>query len=140
MNKPCELNLDTRNVTNETRWYSSETTIRNLKFLIQSETALNAGETENYWVDQLEAIHQREHKDAWYFWIPEQVPDEDFSIKKEKNCANIGTRFSTAMLFKSQDWYSTDHGSHTPLQDEGDETMMDLVTGLQTRCEHKDPM
>ena len=38
-----------------------------------------------------------------------------------------------------QDWYSTDHGSHTPLQDEGDEPMMDLVTGLQTRCEHRDP-
>ena len=38
-----------------------------------------------------------------------------------------------------QDWYSTDHGSHTPLQDEGDEFMMDLVTGLQTRCEHRDP-
>ena len=35
-----------------------------------------------------------------------------------------------------QDWYSTDRGSHTPLQDEGDETMMDLVTGLQTRREH----
>ena len=32
-----------------------------------------------------------------------------------------------------QDWYSTDHGSHTPLQDEGDDPMMDLVTGLQTR-------
>ena len=31
-----------------------------------------------------------------------------------------------------QDWYSTDHGSHTPLQDDGDETMVDLVTGLQT--------
>ena len=30
-----------------------------------------------------------------------------------------------------QDWYSTDHGSHTPLQDEGDEPMMDLVTVLQ---------
>ena len=36
-----------------------------------------------------------------------------------------------------QDWYSTDHGSHTPLQDEGDKPMMDLVTGLQTRCEQR---
>ena len=35
-----------------------------------------------------------------------------------------------------QDWYSTDHDvSHTPLQDESDEPAMDLVTGLQTRCE-----
>ena len=31
-----------------------------------------------------------------------------------------------------QDWYSADHGSYTPLEDEGDEPMMDLVTGLQT--------
>ena len=37
-----------------------------------------------------------------------------------------------------QDSYSTDHGSHTPLQDEGDEPMMDLVTGLQTRCENRE--
>ena len=58
--------------------------------LIQSETALNAGETENHSMDQLEAIQQREHKDSRYFWIPEQVQDHDFSIKKEKNCANIG--------------------------------------------------
>ena len=37
-----------------------------------------------------------------------------------------------------QDWYSTDHGSRTPLQDEVEETMMDLVTRLQTKCEHRD--
>ena len=35
-------------------------------------------------------------------------------------------------------WYSADHGSTLPLQDEGDEPMMDLVTGLQTRCEYRD--
>ena len=34
-----------------------------------------------------------------------------------------------------QDWYSTDRGSHTPLQDEGDELILDLA---QTRCEHRD--
>ena len=32
-----------------------------------------------------------------------------------------------------QDWYATDHGSHTPPQDDGDELIVDLVTGLQTR-------
>ena len=32
-----------------------------------------------------------------------------------------------------QDWYSTDHGSHTPLQDDGDEPMVDLVKGRETR-------
>ena len=41
-------------------------------------------------------------------------------------------------LASLQDWHSTDHGSHTPPQDEGDEPMMDLVTGLQTRREHGD--
>ena len=51
--------------------------------LVQSETALDAGETKNYSTDQLEAKHQRGHKDARYFWIPEQVQDEDFNSKKE---------------------------------------------------------
>ena len=43
-----------------------------------------------------------------------------------------------------QDWYSTDHGPHTPLQDESDEPMMDLVKvcspekDTQTRREHGD--
>ena len=32
------------------------------------------------------------------------------------------------------------HGSHTPLQDEGDEPMMDLVTGMHTRGEYRDSM
>ena len=36
-----------------------------------------------------------------------------------------------------QDWYSTDHGSHTPLQDDGDESMIDLVTGFQPRHEQR---
>ena len=58
----------------------------------QSETALSAGETENSSTDLVDARHRREHKDARYFWIREQVRDEDFSIKKEKNCANVGTK------------------------------------------------
>ena len=33
-----------------------------------------------------------------------------------------------------QDWYSTDHGSTTPLQDVGDELLMDLDT--ETRRDH----
>ena len=41
-----------------------------------------------------------------------------------------------------QDWSPTDHGSHTPLQDEGDEPLMDLVKGCspdidtETRRDH----
>ena len=95
---------------------------------IQSVTALNVGETVNSLTDRLEAGQQREHKDMRYFWIQEQVRDEDFSIKKEKNCANVGTKpifvSSLQQHCKLQDWYSTDHGSHTPLQDDGDEPMM----------------
>ena len=43
-----------------------------------------------------------------------------------------------------QDWYSADRGSHTPLQDEGDEPLMDLVKDCspekdtETRREHGD--
>ena len=59
---------------------------------IQKVTALNVGETENSLTDRLEAGHPREHRDVRYFWIQEQVQDEDFSIKKEKNCANVGTK------------------------------------------------
>ena len=62
------------------------------EMLIQSETALNAGESENHSMDQLEAIHRREHKDARYFRRPEQVQDEGVCIKKEKDCTNIGKR------------------------------------------------
>ena len=46
-------------------------------------------EKEDHSMDQLEATHQREHKVALYFWMPEQVQDKEFSIKKEKNCANL---------------------------------------------------
>ena len=60
-----------------------------------------------------------------YFWILEQVRDEDFSIKKQTNIANVGTKpiidSRLQQHCKLQDWYSTDHGSHTPLQDDGDE-------------------
>ena len=104
---------------------------------IQSVTALNVGETENSLTDRLKAGQQREHKDMRYFWIQEQVRDEDFSIKKEKNCANVGTKPIFASVLqqhcKLQDWYSADHRSHTPLQDDGDVPMMDLAPRLQTR-------
>ena len=72
-----------------------------------------------------------------YLWIQEQVRDEDFSIKKEKNGANVGTKPIFASVLqqqcKLQDWYSSDHGSHTPLQDDGDEPMMGLAPRLQSQ-------
>ena len=100
--------------------------------LIQSETALNAGE-EDHSMDQLEATHQRKHKDARYFWIPEQVQGKDFSMKKEKNCANIGRMPITASVLQccsnGKMGVLQGHGSHTPLPDEGEAPMMDLVKG-----------
>ena len=66
------------------------------------------------------------------------------SIKKEKKRANVATirktksivAFCTTILFKSQDWYSSGHGSHTPLPDEGNKPMMDLAHSLQTMGVH----
>ena len=74
------------------------------------------------------------------FWIQEQIQDEDASIKKEKNCANVATKpifaLCNTMLLTPQDWYSTGDGSHTPLQYDGDKPMMDLAPSLQTWYEH----
>ena len=90
---------------------------------IQGETALNAGETENYSTDQLEARHQREHKDTRDFLGSGKVQDEDFSTKMEKlrKCMKDASHyFSTAMLFKLQDWYSTRPWiPHSTTRDEG---------------------
>ena len=94
---------------------------------IQCETALNAGVMWNSSTDLFEARHQREHKRCTILWIPEQVQDEDFSIKKEKNCAICCSNCKICSL--------QDHGSHTPLQDKFSSPEMDVVTGLQTRCE-----
>ena len=103
---------------------------------IQSATAWNVGETENSLSDRLETGQQREHNDMRYFWIQEQVQDEDFSNKKEKNCANVGTTPIFASVLqqhcKLQDGYSADHGSHTPQQDDGDQPMLGGVEGADS--------
>ena len=74
------------------------------------------------------------------FWIPEQVRDEDVSIKKEKKRANVATMCKTNPTVASVLQYcsnrkicnSTGHGSHTPLEDDGNKPMMDLAQCLQT--------
>ena len=85
---------------------------------IQKEAALNVGETENSSTDRLEARHRREHKDVRDFWIQKQVRNEDFSIKKEKNCAHVGTKpiFASVLQCCSNCKIGI---PHTPLQDEG---------------------
>ena len=94
------------------------------------------------------AGRRTKHIGTRYFWKQERVLDGHLSIKKAlsaKNCADVGTKpapqhhNNTASL---QDWYSTDHGSHTPLHDEGDEPLMYLVKGCspdidtETRRDH----
>ena len=59
-----------------------------------------------------------------------------------KNCADVGTKPVSVSVLQQhaslQDWYAIDHGSYTPLQDDGDEPMMDQVTVLQIwRHEHR---
>ena len=74
-------------------------------------------------MDQLEALHQREQRCTVLFWIPEQVQDEDLSIEKEKDCANVGKRPIIASVLsaflKRKIGVLQGHGSHTPPQDEG---------------------
>ena len=62
-----------------------------------------------------------------------------------KKCADVGTKPVSASVPQPhckvlQDWYSTDHGSHTPLQDGGsrpdDDPVREPVMELQHRNRH----
>ena len=105
-----------------------------MKIEIQSDSS-----TANSLTDRLGAGQRTKHIDTRYFWIQERVQDGDFSIKKvlsAKICADVGTKTVSASQFYNiiaslQDWYYTDHESHTPLQDECDKLMMDLVRGCR---------
>ena len=86
----------------ETRWHRSGTTLRNLKRRFRAAQHWMLG---NHSTDLLEVGHQREHRDERYFWIQEQVQDEDFSVRKEKNCANVGKKpIVASVLQKSRGW------------------------------------
>ena len=104
-----------------------------MKIEIQSDCS-----TANSLTDRLGAGQRTKHIDTRYFWIQEQVQDEDLSIKKvlQRRTAKMLERSHSLIQYfhniaSLQDWCSTDHGSHT--QNDGDEPMMDLETGLQTR-------
>ena len=102
---------------------------------IQSRTALNSSVT-----DQLEAGQQREYKDTRDFLDTRTSSRRRCQYQEgeelRKSCNKAHRCFCTTILFKSQDGYSTGHGSHTPLQDDGDEPMMDLAQSLQTWYVH----
>ena len=111
---------------------------------VQSRTALNVGEMENLATDQLEAVQQREHRDARDFLGTGTSSRRGCQYqegKEARECCNHAQNkenhcFCVTILFKSQDWYSAGHGSHTPLLDEGDKPMMDLAQSLQTLHVH----
>ena len=111
-----------------------------MKIEIQSDSS-----TANSLADRLGAGQRTKHIDTWYFWTQERVQDRELSIKKlpKRRNAQMLERSQSLLQFYNnlaslQDWYSTDRGSHTPLQDDGDEPMMDLVTGLQPGYRHRD--
>ena len=93
-----------------------------MKIEIQSDSS-----TAGFLTDRLGAGQRTKHTDTRHFCIQERVQDGDLSVKvlTAKNCADVGTKPVSASVLqqhcKLQDWYSTDHGSHTPQQDEGDE-------------------
>ena len=94
----------------------------------------------NILTDRLGAGQRTKHIDTRYFWVQERVQDGDLNINKEPSAktAQVMERSQSLLQYYNnigslQKWYSTHHGSHTPLQDDGDDPMMDLVTGMHTR-------
>ena len=92
-----------------------------MKVEIQSDSS-----TANSLTDRLGVGQRSKHIDTRYFWIPERVQDGDLKLRRCWNEASLcfGTATNIASL---QDWYSTYHGSHTPLQDDDEP-----VTKLQS--------
>ena len=108
---------------------------------IQSGTALNAGGTENS-LDG--SIGSRTAQGTRRY---ARLLDTRNKFKMEASVSR--KRRLAQMLESSQSFASVlqccsnckigilqDHGSHTPLQDEGEEPMMGLASSLQTRYEH----
>ena len=112
---------------------------------IQSVTALDVGETDKSLTDRLEAGQQREHRDMRDFLgtgTGSRRRCQYQEGKEVRDCCNntqnkTNRCFCTTILLKTQDWYSTGHGSHTPLQDDGNKPMMVLAQSLQTWCVRK---
>ena len=144
MSEPCEFVFVPRKLTVRDSVTQIGNNTSKSGASTQSRTALNAGETENLVMDQLEALQRREHRDTRDFLGTRTNSRRRCQYQEGKeareccnNAQNKANRcFCTTILFNSQDWYSTGHGSHTPLQDDGDESMMDLARNLQTLCVH----
>ena len=92
-----------------------------MKVELQSDSSAAHSLTE-----RLGAGPRTNHIDTRILWVQERVQDGGLSIKKvpsakkvqmlERSQSLLQYHKSTAHL---QDWYSTDHGSHSPRQDDG---------------------
>ena len=112
-----------------------------MKFGIQSDSS-----TAKSLTDRLGAGQRTKHIDTRYFWIQERVQDGDPSIKKvlmvEKlrrcwNEASVCFNTSTTLQFcRIGILLTMDPTLHHKMK--ARQPMMDLVTGLQNRCEHRD--
>ena len=135
MSKPCEFVFAPMKLTVRDSVTQIENNVSESEASIQSRTALNAGEMENSVTDQLEAGQRRESKGTRDFLDTRTSSRRRCQYQEGeelRKCCNKANRsFCTLMLFKSQDWFSTSHGYHTPLQDDGDKPTMDLAQSLQ---------
>ena len=91
-----------------------------MKFEIHSDSS-----TANSLTYRLGAGQRTKHIDTRYFWIQERVQDGDLSRCPQRRSAQMLEQNQSLLQYYNniaslQYWYSTDHGSHTPLQDEGD--------------------
>ena len=80
-----------------------------MKIEIQSDSS-----TANSLTDRLGAGQRTKHIHTRYFWMQERVQRRTAQMLERSQCL-LQYYKNMASL---QDWYSTDHGSHTPLQDE----------------------
>ena len=92
-----------------------------MKIEIQSDSS-----TANSLTYRLGAGQRTKHIVTRYFWIQERVQDETLVSRKcpRRRTAQMSERSQYLLQYYNniaslQDWYSTNHGSHTPLQDEG---------------------
>ena len=79
--------------------------------------------TANSLTDRLGAGQRTKHIDTRYFWVQERVRDGDLRCLQRKIVQMLERSQSLSQYYNNlarlQDWCSTDHGSRTPLQDEG---------------------
>ena len=82
--------------------------------------------TANSLTDRLGAGQRTKHIDTRFFWNKKEFKMETSVSRRclQRRTAQVLERSQSLLQYYNhsaslQDWYSTDHGSHTPLQDDG---------------------